>query len=39
VAADLSVEIYGLPPLNIRPPVRNLPLAELAGMELLDNPI
>ncbi len=37
VAAELAVEMRDLQPLNIRSPVRNLPLAELAGMELLDN--
>ena len=38
VAAELSIEACALQPLNIRSPVRNLPLAELAGMELLGNP-
>ncbi len=35
VAGELSIDACDLQPLNIRSPVRNLPLAELAGMELL----
>ncbi len=37
-AGELSIETCELQPLNIRSPVRNLPLAELAGMELLSDP-
>ena len=38
VAGELSIAISDLQPLNIRSPVRNLPLAELAEMELLNEP-
>jgi bacterioferritin-associated ferredoxin len=37
VAGELSIEPCDLQPLNIRSPVRNLSLAELAEMELLGN--
>jgi len=36
-AGELSIKTCDLQPLNIRSPVRNLPLAELAEMELLGN--
>ena len=38
VAGELSIETSDLQPLNIRSPVRNLPLAELAGIDLLRDP-
>lgn len=38
VAGDLSIEACDLQPLNIRSPVRNLLLAELAEMKLLGDP-
>jgi hypothetical protein len=38
VAGELQLEPDELQPLNIRAPVRNLLLSELAAVDLLENP-